>query len=104
MFVISSVLREIFLRLQYGRMKLHTTWIRCLTGMLVLWKDAPLFLKRGESMPDAKKDDLVEIKVGFNQQQRQLIEKIKNETDMGKTDAEVIRTVFVQWLKEEGLL
>jgi hypothetical protein len=72
--------------------------------MLVLWKDAPLFLKRGESMTDAKKDDLVEIKVGFNQQQRQLIEKIKNETDMGKTDAEVIRTVFVEWLKEEGLL
>jgi len=60
--------------------------------------------KRGESMPDAKKDELVQIKVGFNQQQRQLIEKIKNETDMGKTDAEVIRTVFVQWLKEEGLL
>ena len=55
-------------------------------------------------MTDAKKDDLVEIKVGFNQQQRQLIEKIKNETDMGKTDAEVIRTVFVEWLKEEGLL
>ena len=55
-------------------------------------------------MPDAKKDEFVEIKVGFNQQQRQLIEKIKNETDMGKTDAEVIRTVFVQWLKEEGLL
>jgi hypothetical protein len=55
-------------------------------------------------MPDAKEDEFVEIKVGFNQQQRQLIEKIKKETDMGKTDAEVIRTVFVQWLKEEGLL
>jgi hypothetical protein len=55
-------------------------------------------------MPDAKKDELVEINVGFNQQQRQLIEKIKNETGMGKTDAEVIQRVFVQWLKEEGLL
>jgi hypothetical protein len=60
--------------------------------------------KRGESMPDAKKDELVEINVGFNQQQRQLIEKIKNETGMGKMDAEVIQRVFVQWLKEEGLL
>jgi len=59
---------------------------------------------RGESMLEPKKDEFVEIKVGFNQQQRQLIEKIKNETDLGKTDAEVIRTVFVQWLKEEGLL
>ena len=55
-------------------------------------------------MADAKKDEFVEIKVGLNQQQRQLIEKIKNETDLGKTDTEVIRAVFVQWLKEEGLL
>ena len=55
-------------------------------------------------MPESKKGEFVEIKVGFNQQQRQLIEKIKNETDMGKTDAEVIRAVFVQWLEEEGLL
>jgi hypothetical protein len=58
----------------------------------------------GESMLEPKKYEFVEIKVGFNQQQRQLIEKIKKETDMGKTDGEVIRTVFVQWLKEEGLL
>ena len=55
-------------------------------------------------MLEPKKDEFVEIKVGFNQQQRQLIEKIKKETDMGKTDAEVIRAVFVQWLREEGLL
>ncbi|GEM_PF-1423517 len=51
-----------------------------------------------------KEEEFVEIKVGFNQQQRQLIEKIKKETDMGKTDAEVIQAVFVRWLKEEGLL
>ena len=55
-------------------------------------------------MLEPKKGEFVEIKVGFNQQQRQVIEKIKNETDMGKTDAEVIRDVFAQWLKEEGLL
>ena len=58
----------------------------------------------GESMPEPKNEELVEIKVCINQQHRQLIEKIKKETDMGKTDAEVIRAVFVQWLKEEGLL
>jgi hypothetical protein len=52
----------------------------------------------------AKQDEFVEIKVGFNQQQRQLIEKIKKEKNMGATDAEVIQAVFVQWLKEEGLL
>jgi hypothetical protein len=60
--------------------------------------------KRGESMLEPKEEEFVEIKVGFNQQQRQVIEKIKNETDMGKTDAEVLRAVFVEWLKEEGLL
>ena len=52
----------------------------------------------------AKQEELVEIKVGFNQQQRQLIEKIKKEKNMGESDTEVIRAVFVQWLKEEGLL
>ena len=60
--------------------------------------------KRGENMLEAKEEEFVEIKVGFNQQQRQLLEKIKKETGMGKTDADVIRAVFVQWLKEEGLL
>ena len=53
-------------------------------------------------MPESKEREFVEIKVGFNQQQRQLIEKIKKETDMGKTDVDVIRAVFVQWLNEEG--
>jgi hypothetical protein len=52
----------------------------------------------------AKQEEFVEINVGFNQQQRQLIEKIKKEKNMGETDAEVIRAVFVQWLKEEGLI
>jgi hypothetical protein len=60
--------------------------------------------ERGKSMVEPKEEEFVEIKVGFNQQQRQLIEKIKKETDMGKTDADVIRAVFVQWFREEGLL
>ena len=52
--------------------------------------------------PSADGSEIIEVT--FNQQQRQLIEKIKKETDLGKTDAEVIRAVFVQWLKEERLL
>jgi len=52
----------------------------------------------------AEQEEFVEIKVGFNQQQRQLIEKIKKEKQMGATDAEVIRAAFVEWLQEEGLL
>ena len=52
----------------------------------------------------AKQEELVKVEVGLNQQQRQLIEKARQERNMGKTDAEVIRAVFAQWLKEEGLL
>lgn len=52
----------------------------------------------------AKQEELVKVEVGLNQQQRQLIEKVRKERDMGKTDAEVIRAVFAQWLREEGLL
>lgn len=52
----------------------------------------------------AKQEELVKVEVGLNQQQRQLIEKVRKERDMGKTDAEVIRAVFARWLKEEGLL
>lgn len=52
----------------------------------------------------SKREQLIKVEVGFNQQQRQLLEKVKRERNMGKTDAEVIRAVFVQWLKEEGLL
>ncbi|MBI3001698.1 MAG: hypothetical protein HYY46_25065 [Deltaproteobacteria bacterium] len=52
----------------------------------------------------SKQEESVKVKVGLNQQQRQLLEKVKKERNMGKTDAEVIRAVFAQWLKEEGLL
>ena len=52
----------------------------------------------------SKQEELVKVEVGFNQQQRQLLEKVKKEKNMGKTDAEVIRAVFALWLKEEGLL
>ncbi|MBI2997858.1 MAG: hypothetical protein HYY46_05315 [Deltaproteobacteria bacterium] len=51
----------------------------------------------------SSQEDLVKVKVGFNQQQRQLVEKLKKEGTMGKTDADIVRAVFVQWLIEEGL-
>ena len=52
----------------------------------------------------SKQEEVVKVQVGLNQQQRQLLEKIKRETSMGDADAEVIRAVFARWLKEEGLL
>ena len=46
----------------------------------------------------------VQVPVGFNQQQRQLLDQLKKEGTFGTTHSEVIRAIFVLWLKEEGLL
>ncbi len=51
----------------------------------------------------AGKDDTVPVEVGFNQQQRQLIDQLKEEGVFGTDRPEVVREVFAQWLKEEGL-
>ena len=45
----------------------------------------------------------VTVQVGFNQQQRLLLENLKAEGLFGNEDGEVIRRVFAEWLKEEGL-
>ncbi len=52
----------------------------------------------------SKREDVVRVKVGFNQQQRQLLEKIKEEGTFGKEDGEIIRAVFIEWLNEEDLV
>jgi hypothetical protein len=49
-------------------------------------------------------DATTAVKVGFNQQQRQLIERLKAEGTFGKTDGEVIRAAFAKWLIDEGSL
>ena len=51
----------------------------------------------------AEKENVVRVQVGFNQQQRQLVEKLKEERTFGETDGEIIRAIFVRWLTEEGL-
>ena len=45
----------------------------------------------------AEKEKVVRVQVGFNQQQRQLVEKLKEERTFGETDGEIIRAVFVRW-------
>ena len=47
--------------------------------------------------------ETVTVQVGFNQQQRQLLEILKAEGSFGTEDGEVIRRVFAEWLKEEGV-
>ena len=46
----------------------------------------------------------VAMQVGFNQQQRQLLEQLRLEGTFGESEAEVVGAVFLEWLKEEGLI
>jgi hypothetical protein len=46
---------------------------------------------------------VIVVRVGFNQQQRQLIERLKA-SEAGKTDAEIVRFGFARWLESEGWL
>ncbi|MBI4258705.1 MAG: hypothetical protein HY619_07100 [Thaumarchaeota archaeon] len=47
---------------------------------------------------------MVKLRVGFNQQQKQLLDKLLQEKHFGETYPGVIRSVFEKWLKEEGHL
>ena len=42
------------------------------------------------------------VRVGFNQQQRQLLERLKESGQAGKTDGEIIRFGFARWLESQG--
>ena len=47
---------------------------------------------------------MVKVKVGLNQQQKQLIENLRREKQYGETFPEIIRAVFKEWMKEAGHL
>jgi hypothetical protein len=53
---------------------------------------------------DNMSEQTTTINVGFNQQQRQLIERLKAEGAFGESEGEIIRSIFINWLGEEGLL
>jgi Arc/MetJ-type ribon-helix-helix transcriptional regulator len=44
----------------------------------------------------------ISVRVAFNQQQRQLIDRLRETGQVGTTDAEVVRNGFVRWLESEG--
>jgi len=43
------------------------------------------------------------VEVELNQQQLELLRKLKERADYGETDEEIVRSIFRQWLEEEGL-
>ena len=44
------------------------------------------------------------VAVGFNQQQRELIERLKREKSYGETEGEIIHAVFAAWIRQAGLI
>ena len=49
-------------------------------------------------------DELVQVSVPLNQQQLQLNDQLIQEGTFGKTYGEVVRAIFVEWLREEELV
>ena len=55
-------------------------------------------------MTAARKGDVI-VRVGFNQQQRQLIQRLRESSGRAElTDGEIVRNGFVRWLESEGWL
>ena len=54
-------------------------------------------------MADSPSDGEQIIEVTFNQQQYMTIEKLKAEGQFGRTDEEIIRNIFLEFLRQEGV-
>jgi len=48
-------------------------------------------------------DGAEKIEVTFNQQQYVIIEKLKAEGQFGRTDEEIVRNIFLEFLRQEGV-
>ena len=54
-------------------------------------------------MADSPSDGAQFIEVTFNQQQYVTIEKLKAEGQFGQTDEEIVRNIFLEFLRQEGV-
>ena len=55
-------------------------------------------------MADSRSSDSEQIiEVTFNQQQYVIIEKLKATGQFGRTDEEIVRNIFVEFLRQEGV-
>jgi hypothetical protein len=59
---------------------------------------------RRSRMADSRSSDSEQIvDVTFNQQQYVVIEKLKAEGQFGRTDEEIVRNIFLEFLRQEGI-
>lgn len=54
-------------------------------------------------MPDSPSDAAQIIEVTFNQQQYVIIERLKAEGQFRRTDEEIVRNIFLEFLRQEGV-
>jgi len=55
-------------------------------------------------MADSRLSDGAQvIEVRFNQQQYVIIERLKAEGEFGRTDEEIVRNIFLEFLRQEGV-
>jgi hypothetical protein len=52
-------------------------------------------------MADSKDGETIDVP--FNQQQYVAIEKLRTEGQFGQTDEEIVRNIFLEFLKQEGV-
>jgi hypothetical protein len=52
-------------------------------------------------MADSKNEQIIDVP--FNQQQYVVIEKLRAEGQFGETDEEIIRNIFLEFLRQEGV-
>ena len=54
-------------------------------------------------MADSPSDAPQIIEVTFNQQQYVIIGRLKAEGQFGRTDEEIVRNIFLEFLRQEGM-
>src|SRR6267142_2686131 len=59
---------------------------------------------RRSRMANSRSSDSEQIiEVTFNQQQYVVIERLKTEGQFGRTDEEIVRNIFLEFLRQEGV-
>jgi hypothetical protein len=58
---------------------------------------------RRSKMADSPSDAPQIIEVTFNQQQYVIIERLRAEGQFGRTDEEIVRNIFLEFLRQEGV-
>jgi len=94
-------------RVSHAKLHHHsipTTLTRFLDGAISateIGRDQFCLEIRTLNMADSKDEETIDVP--FNQQQYVAIEKLRAEGKFGQTDEEIVRNIFLEFLKQEGV-